>query len=153
MLLCSFISYLCGGLTTHHHSSNSQHHFFSLSSLQDRGRRVRRAARRRLPHKSASLSPQLHLFMHASVSEEKRMTNFCWNFLRRRRRRNPSSISGRAHPAFLLLPPVENRRHHHHRLLLGVGRSIFITIFTSRSDIIPLIVCGRSNLRYCLSDV
>jgi hypothetical protein len=43
-----------------------------------------------------------------------------------------------------------------------VGRNIFITIFTipnittiftSRSDIIPLIVCGRSNLRYCLSDV
>jgi hypothetical protein len=43
-----------------------------------------------------------------------------------------------------------------------VGRSIFITIFiipnistisTLRFNVIPLIVCGRSNPRYCLGVV
>jgi hypothetical protein len=65
----------------------------------------------------------------------------------------PSSISERADPV-LLLPPVVNCCHCPNRLLLGVERSIFITIFTipnintsstSIFDIIPLIVCGKSN--------
>jgi hypothetical protein len=67
-----------------------------------------------------------------------------------------------ADPAVLLLSPVGNRHHHHHRLLLGMGRRIFVaiftipninTIYTSRSNVIPLIVYGRLNPGYCLTIV
>jgi hypothetical protein len=82
---------------------------------------------------------------------------FSSNFLRQRR--NPSSTFGRADPVIQLLLPVGNRCHHHHRLLLGMGRSISITIpiistiSTSRFDVIPLLICGRLNHEYCLSVV
>jgi hypothetical protein len=85
---------------------------------------------------------------------------FFHNFLRWRRMWNPSSTSERAD---LLMSSEGNHHHCHHRLLLGehlhhMYNTIFIipnisTISTSRFDDISLIVCGRSNPGYCISDV
>jgi hypothetical protein len=93
-------------------------------------------------------SSRLRLFMVTLVSEENLRPIFTI-FLSRQRRWNPHSTSERAD---LLLRPVGNHCHCLHRLLLGVGRSIFITIFIIL-NVIPLIVCGRSNPGYSLRAV